>query len=143
MERFCVAWKAMYSVGEDSLDAQHEEIIEAIDDLITARADGQTHAAIKTLLDRLSYCMFSHIRHEEQLMRNCKYPDIAQHKVLHDQFWQTVRDLPEYVHLPTGHNLLCFFKEWWMKHIQEQDKKYSPYLQQAASSKKILCEIMN
>jgi hemerythrin len=136
------AWRDSYSVGDDSLDAQHIQIIEAIDGLIAAKTEGDDPAVIKTLLDRLSYGMFSHVRHEEELMRNCKYPDFGQHKVLHDQFWQSVRDLPESVYLPIGHSLLCAFKDWWLAHIREHDKKYAPYLGEFVSSGKELREIL-
>jgi hemerythrin len=34
----------------------------------------------------------------------------------------------------TGRDLLVFLKEWWCNHIQEQDKKYAPYMSSLVQS---------
>jgi hypothetical protein len=36
--------------------------------------------------------------------------------------------LRDNANLMTGRDLLIFLKEWWANHIQDQDKKYAPYL---------------
>ena len=39
---------------------------------------------------------------------------------------------PRKRHLVTGRDLLSFLKEWWINHIQAEDKCYVPYLSAAA-----------
>jgi hemerythrin len=131
-----IVWGNFYSLGDDSLDAQHREILDAINDLFAAKTQGRDRAVIKTILDRLAHSMFTHIRYEEKAMQDCKYPDFARHKALHEQFWQLTRVFPDHVHLPTAHDQLCFFKDMWLAHIQEEDKKYMPFLRQVVSAGK-------
>jgi len=110
------------------LDAQHKQIIAIINELYTAIERGEDRAKLAGLLDRLCQYTVVHFRHEEQVMQQHGYPDLAQHKALHEQLRHQTADLRTHVSLVTGRDLLRFLKEWWLEHIQSQDKKYAPYL---------------
>ena len=128
-----VTWKDFYSVGDPSIDAQHKQIIGAINDLYEAMQKRTDRAVLKPILDRLLQYTLAHFEHEEQVMRENEYPDFVQHKALHDRIRKKTSDLREHAGLVTGHELLHFLKEWWVGHIQSLDKKYTPYLEQSAS----------
>jgi hemerythrin len=127
-----VAWKPYYSVGEPSLDAQHKQILSILDDLYAAINAGREHEQIAVLLDRMVLYTMSHFKHEEQVMQECSYPDFENHKGLHDGMRRRTAGLRTNVDLVTGRDLLCFLKDWWISHIQGEDKCYVPYLSAAA-----------
>ena len=53
---------------------------------------------------------------------------------MHDKMRQRTIGLRDNAGLVTGRDLLVFLKEWWCNHIQEQDKKYAPYVSQLVKS---------
>jgi len=123
-----IVWKSFYSVGDPTLDAQHKQIIAIVSDLYTAIEEGRDRDVLKPLLDRLSRYVVAHFKYEEQIMEEHGYPGLAQHKALHDRLRRRTTDLRTHVSLVTGPDLLHFLKEWWIEHIQHQDKQYTPYL---------------
>lgn len=123
-----IAWKDYYSVGDEALDAQHKQIIGIINELHEAMQQGVDHRAVTPLLDRLVQYTINHFRKEEECLLAHQYPDFAQHKALHDKMRQQTIAWRENANLVTGRDLLVFLKEWWCNHIQQQDKKYAPYL---------------
>ena len=127
MERY-VEWKPFYSVGEESLDREHQRIIGLIDDLYMAIEAGEEHFRVRDILDRLAYHAVTHFTHEERVMRHCRFPDYEAHKAMHDEMQRRVFDLRAKPDAVVGHELLHFLRDWWVEHIQNRDKEYSAYL---------------
>ena len=123
-----IAWKDYYNVGDDSIDQQHKQIIEMINDLYRATQLKDDRQVLKPILRELVQYTIQHFENEEKLMRECNYPGLADHKVLHDRMRQRTVGLSDNVASITGRDLLGFLKEWWCNHIQDHDKKYAPYL---------------
>jgi hemerythrin len=123
-----VTWKEFYSVGNPSIDVEHKQVIGIINDLHEAMGEGKDQALVKPILDRLLKHTLAHFEHEEHVMQDNEYPDFAQHKALHDEIRQKTIALHEHADLVTGRDLLQFLKDWWLGHIQNQDRKYTPYL---------------
>jgi hemerythrin-like metal-binding protein len=129
----CITWKDFYSVGEPSLDAEHKHIIGILNELVEAVELGSDHEILKSVLDRLVQYTMTHFKHEEEVMQEHDYPDFQRHKGLHDRLRQRTIDLRDNITLVTGHDMLFFLKQWWMGHIQGEDKKYSPYVEFSTS----------
>ena len=129
-----IAWKDYYSVDEPSLDSQHRQIIDFINDLYVAMQRGVDRQSIRPLLDQLVQYTVNHFQHEEKLLLERQYPEFAQHKAGHDKMRQRTIALRDNADLMTGRDLLVFLKEWWCNHIQEQDKKYAPYMSMLVQS---------
>ena len=127
-----VPWKDFYSVGEESLDAQHRQVLSLINDLYDARNAGREYAELAAFLDRMVLYTMNHFKHEEQMMQACGYPDFDNHKAEHDRMRRRTAGLRTNVNLVTGSDLLSFLKDWWVNHIQSEDKCYVPYLSAAA-----------
>jgi len=123
-----VVWRDFYAVGDPSLDAQHKQILATINELYEAMQEGKDRAALTCILDALVQYTLVHFEHEEQLMQEHGYPDVAQHATLHEKLRERTIDWRRRAHLATGHDVLQFLKEWWVGHIQGVDKKYTPYL---------------
>jgi hemerythrin len=123
-----VKWKECYSVSEPSLDAQHRQIIGILNDLYAAIDAGQEYDELKGLLDRMVTYTMNHFNHEEDLLRACGYPDFENHKSLHDSMRRRTMGLRGHASLVTGRDLLNFTRDWWISHIQGEDKCYVPYI---------------
>ncbi|MGA2063849.1 MAG: bacteriohemerythrin [Thermoguttaceae bacterium] len=128
-----IPWQDYYSVGEPSLDAQHRQIIGLINELYEAMQQGKDREAAAGILDRLVEYTRTHFDHEEQLMRDNAYPDVARHVLLHADLRRRTADCREQVGLVAGRDLLHFLKQWWLDHIQGADKRYAPFLEPAAA----------
>jgi hemerythrin-like metal-binding protein len=123
-----VAWKPYYSVGNSSLDAEHEEILKSIDELYAVVAVGKENAKTKKLFERLFQDTLSHFQHEERIMQAAGYPEYVAHKLEHERMRQyTVESRANFSPLKAA-EILGFLKDWWTGHIQSEDKSYAPYL---------------
>lgn len=126
------AWKNEYSVGDESIDAQHKQMLAIIGDLHTAIQAGREYGGLQEPLDRIIAYAMIHFTHEEQKMQACGFPDFQNHKALHDQMRRRTEDLRKNITLVTARDLLRFLKDWWINHIQAEDQCYVPYLSAAA-----------
>ena len=64
-------------------------------------------------------------------MQEAGYPEaeFEAHKALHDAMRQRTIGLRTHLTLVTARDVLVFLKDWWLDHIQGEDKKYAVYLQ--------------
>jgi len=123
-----ITWKDYYSVNNPQLDAEHKQIIGLINDFYAAmRQDRENHAA-REVLERLIKYTLTHFEHEEEIQERAGYPDVEAHKAAHARLRRQTTDLRDNLSLVTGSDVLYFLKQWWLNHIQGEDKKYSPYL---------------
>ena len=124
-----ITWKDHYSVNDPSLDAEHIRIIQYINDLYAALQNPtQDAAATKQVLDRLVQYTFTHFDHEEARMREIGYPNFEAHKAQHDDLRRRTVGLRTNVTLVTARDVLVFLKDWFVNHIQGEDKLYAAYM---------------
>ena len=114
-----------------AIDTEHKIILGLINELYEAVVSKKQDVDLKSISDRLVRYTNTHFQHEEQMMRECDYPQIFEHKLEHDRLRQRTLDFHNNLTLVTGRDMLRFLKDWWCGHIQESDKAYAPYLQLA------------
>ena len=129
-----IVWKDFYSVNNPLLDSEHKQIIEYVNELYTAMNSPSDSAAKKRVLERLVQYTQTHFDHEEKIMQEVDYPDLAAHKALHDDMRRQTIGLRTHLTLVTARDVLVFLKEWWLGHIQGEDKKYASYVEPAAAN---------
>ncbi len=123
-----IKWKDFYSVNDSLLDAEHKEIIECINELYAAWQDPTQVAVTKEVLDKLVQYTQTHFKHEEERLKEAGFPLLAAHKALHDDMRRRTIDLRTHLTLLTARDVLVFLKDWWLEHIQGEDKLYSSYM---------------
>jgi hemerythrin len=131
MEHY-VEWKPFYSVGDATIDGQHKRLLRMVDDLYAAVQMGHGRSRVQDVLDRLADYTTTHFDHEERVMRGCGYPNFDAHKTMHDEMRRRALELRADPDAILEHDLLQFLKNWWTRHIQNQDKAYAPYLDAVA-----------
>jgi hemerythrin len=127
-----ITWKPYYSVNCPPLDDEHRQVIACINELHSAMNGADAAATIKRVMDKLVGYTRTHFEHEEQILKEIGHPDFAAHKALHDAMKRRTLALRGHLDLITARDVLVLLKDWWLGHIQSEDKSYTPYLQPAA-----------
>ena len=126
-----VEWKDEYSVGLDSIDAQHKKLLNLINQLQTAVDYSTGEEFEREALDELVDYTKTHFSYEEGLMKDNGYPDYDAHKAQHEKMVKQVGEvLSEYEkdqHTAMA-NSAAFLKDWLITHINGTDKLYSEFL---------------
>lgn len=131
-----LAWNDNFSVGVGTIDQQHSGLFSIVNDLHTAMMKGQTKSVIGALLDKLVKYTHEHFAYEERMMEAAKYPGLSVHKAHHADLTKQVSDFMARYKRGGGTlniELLRFLSDWLTKHIQKEDKEYSPWLKSSGA----------
>lgn len=124
-------WNDSYSVNITSIDIQHKKLIDMINALHDAMAQGKGRDVMAPMVRDMATYAVTHFANEEKLMQEKGYPDFAAHKAQHDAFKQKVGDFQAKVadnKLGVTLEVMNFLKDWLSNHILSVDKKYAPFL---------------
>lgn len=86
-------WKTEYSVGVASVDDEHREMIDLINDVYTKLGVAPDVAAIEECLESIFMTISMHFALEERVMRDHEYAEYADHKDDHEELLDEIRDL--------------------------------------------------
>ena len=122
--------------GNISIDTQHKELINAINNLLDACSQGKGRDEIKNTIKFLADYTIKHFIDEEKLQKQYNYPDYAAHKKLHDDFKDDVRKIVEEFEgngtsIILTHKVNNVIASWLIKHIKGEDKKVAAYIKNA------------
>jgi hemerythrin-like metal-binding protein len=126
-----ISWDRTLSVGIESIDQQHQILIQLINDLHTAMRTGSGKQVVGEILENLVTYTKTHFSNEETLLKKHNYPQLPGHINEHNQLTQKVDDLLKR-HL-NGEmaitlEVMGFLKNWLTHHILETDKLYTAFL---------------
>jgi hemerythrin len=128
-----VAWSENYSVGVQTLDSQHINLFDLLNELHERMKSGTDVGNTGPLLRRLlDYTRF-HFTAEEKVMQAAHFPGFAKHREQHDAMTQRVTEflvLYESGHKVLNVDLLFFLRDWLHNHILREDREYSAWLKQ-------------
>ncbi len=122
-----LTWTPSFSVGIQSIDLQHQRLVEMINNLHEAMAVGKGKDAVGPILDGLVEYAQVHFAMEEKLMQKYNYLEYRHHKDEHDEFVKKVGALQkQYQTTSVGLTVpvMQFLKEWLTNHIMGTDKRY-------------------
>lgn len=86
-------WKEEYEVGHEVIDKQHKFMMVTAQSLLDAMRSGDKSMNPGETVDLLLVYASKHFITEEQLMRECSYPDLKSHIVEHERFAETALKL--------------------------------------------------
>jgi hemerythrin-like metal-binding protein len=121
-----IQWDQSMTTGIESLDAQHKQLINWLNDLLAAMSQGRGRAETKGLLDKLGAYATLHFGNEEDCMTKYNCPVAAQNVEQHKQFVQTFGGFAEELERtgPTAHLTVRLENElmrWLTTHIKRTD----------------------
>jgi hemerythrin len=124
-------WNDSYSVKVEKHDAQHQDVFEMINNLADAMRKGQGAAAIQPTLNRLIRHIHVHLQDEEDMMRQCGYPELAAHQEEHRRYMLRVERFKtdfEETNKEDTVAMLHILRDLILNHILRTDLAYSAYM---------------
>jgi hemerythrin len=123
-------------IGIAIFDIEHHDLLSKLQDLYAAIAAGEPQDRVLPLLARLANVTRQHFAHEEQYMRDFRYPDATRHIDDHNTLATNLGDfVAKYFSggTSTDQNLAsvrAYFKQWLLGHILEYDLALANFLTQ-------------
>lgn len=124
-------WNDSYSVKVRQFDNEHKKLIELINQLHDAMKVGKGKEVMGEVLNSLIAYTRTHFAAEEAMMKLHGYPGYEQHKMEHNLLVMQVLEVREDYrkgNAPVSQAVMGFLKEWLVRHIQAEDRKYGPFL---------------
>lgn len=128
-----IHWNSSNETGIEIIDEQHRGIVSVINSYYYKVCAGKPKEALvltKGILDEMTLL---HFRTEEELMERAGFPDLLPHRQMHLRLIAEMRDVfQRSLKENDPHLFLEFLKQWWLSHINAEDKLY------VASVRKVL-----
>lgn len=126
-----MTWSPALSVKIKQCDDQHIKLVNMVNELHDAMKEGKGKEVLGKILNGLIAYTATHFADEEKLMAQHNFPELSQHKAIHETLVKQVLELQ--TKFKSGQAILTydvmnFLKDWLVKHIQGDDKKYGLYL---------------
>ena len=121
-----ITWKDEFSLGIESVDLEHREMIELINDLDSAM---QQHATQDTVVDTLGEIyarIAAHFALEEKIMRDAHYEAFAAHKQDHELLLDELLDVIDSVDEDGDYDRTALSRDldtWFSDHFRTHDAK--------------------
>ena len=125
-----LSWHARFSVGHPEIDQQHQRLFELVnhfDDVLKMGLQEE----LPLIVDDLRALSEVHFRFEEELIQRSGFPQVAEHRKMHDELLDQVRMMRASLAVG-GHvshkAVVRFLADWLQNHILREDMEYKPYL---------------
>ena len=124
-------WRSELEVGHGRIDADHQDLVGAMNRLHAAMDQGKDREEIALVLNFLRDYTVTHFSTEEALMIRHNYPDAPSHFAAHAALLLQVSDfIADY---RTGSivgmaEMLQFLETWLVEHIRGKDRALGAYL---------------
>ena len=121
--------------GNATIDQEHRELIRAVNKLLDACNEGKGRASMNETIQFLNQYVNQHFSHEEQLQKQSGYPGMPAHRIFHEKYKQTLKEITSQIAVsgPTIAELGKLNKHIsvLITHITTEDKKLAAFLNQA------------
>ncbi|WP_160685586.1 bacteriohemerythrin [Clostridium sp. C2-6-12] len=126
-------WDNNLSTGINSIDNQHKELFDRINQLLSAMKEGKAKDEIMKTLDFLEEYVIKHFTEEEMIQRKNNYPKYNMQHEQHEQFKSELKKLRETFDSKGTSALLVLnvqkeMSNWWRSHITGMDKDLGQFL---------------
>ncbi len=128
-----IEWNSDLEIGVSEIDRQHHELIDRINILLLACGEGKGRNEVGHLIAFLEEYVMAHFAREEELMKQCNFPDYPSHKAEHDHFAGRFAELKQTFRTEGGgtHVILSAISttvSWFSHHIRRTDKSIGQFL---------------
>lgn len=123
-----LTWSQENSVGVAELDNQHQKMFSIINNLSDLMSKSKVQGEIDSVLDELIKYADYHFQTEENYFEKYNYENKQEHILLHNEYKEKIPQLIIMSKTEGGmiasFAILDFLEDWWIKHINFEDKKY-------------------
>ena len=122
-----------FSMDLAGIDGENKELVLILQQFNDLQKGGEDRkdTFVPVFIQKLAAYSEYHFSHEEGLMSMYGYPETLQHRELHKDFIQRVRDFEREADLHKGSlldEIILFLKDWTISHILKEDAKYRSFL---------------
>lgn len=126
-----INWTNDKSVLVAAMDNQHKKLIDLINILSDAVANGAGRDVSIAVVDELVMYAENHFKEEERLLQQADYEGLPAQKKQHAAFCSKVAEFKQGLTSGTvllSTDIVIFLKDWLLDHIMGMDKQYGPVL---------------
>lgn len=124
-----IVWNESNNTEVSILDEQHRAIVSMINTLHYSINNQEESEIVESIFITLEQYIKFHFHTEEEIMEKLNYPDLKEHTAQHEQLAADTRKVFLEVEIDNDPEvLLQFLKNWWLKHICIEDRKYSEHM---------------
>ncbi len=124
-----IVWKDHNRLGIPIIDEQHRGIVSTINSLYFFMRSGLGQDALEPTINILKQYTLIHFKTEEAIMHKAAYPGFKEHCRLHDRITKRTNEISSASFDSMDPDVvLRFLRGWWLGHINEEDRKYAPYV---------------
>jgi len=132
-------WSAALETGHPVIDAQHWELINAVNNLLEACQHEQAEGNIDKALNFLVLYAKKHFADEEMQQQQSNFPDFLNHRNLHNSFMMLLMDLvDELRHFGPSpmlvNRIVRNSGDWLITHIQKEDARVAAHLRKSGAA---------
>ena len=128
-----IEWKDEFSVGVASVDLEHRELIELINDLHALIGDNASADEVVSMLGEIFAQISAHFALEEKYMRETRYRFLDEHKADHEMLLDELRDIMDLVDEDGGYDELGLsqdMRRWFTEHFRTHDARLHQHAHQ-------------
>ena len=120
--------------GNKTIDAQHQELIDRIQQFVTACESGDTKVKAIKMLDYLDEYTNFHFQEQEELQKSVNYPELINHHAKHEEFKKSIQELYDFLNENEGPNEQFIQQvkrnvvDWLFQHIKTFDRSVAEYI---------------
>jgi len=122
-----IAWRKDFETGVASIDHEHKQLIETINDVYDALESDPSANDVEGMLGDVHALIEAHFALEEQTMREMAYDAYAEHKAEHDDLLEEILDIIDAVadsaDFDYGDALGGEVSAWFGDHFASQDRR--------------------
>ena len=124
-----IAWKDSYCIGIPIIDEQHRCIVSIINSIHYFVAEHRELDVLESIINMMLQYTVIHFNTEEAMLKEAGYPSIEEHVLLHKQLINQLKSVShEAMQDCDVGPLLKLLRAWWLSHINQEDRKYVPFM---------------
>ena len=127
-------WNDSFVVGHYLIDQEHRIFLDLINDLAEKVARRTDERTLRRLANGIGRYAAFHFESEEAIMAGVGYPDLAQHRALHQSLLTSytvyLREHEE--GLESWESLIDFLFDWFSHHTMLEDRKIAGHIGRTA-----------
>jgi len=118
-----LVWQKWFEIGHDTIDFEHKTFFSLIHKAHSFAEEGRSKVDIRRVLDELLKYTDFHFTSEENVMAECDYPGLAEHKKVHNELMMKFReDVTNYeAGAISAQEIVVFLFDWLLKHTITED----------------------
>jgi len=121
-----LSWKSEYSVGIESVDHEHQEMIGMINEMYKELQGRKDADSIEHFLGDIHMTISAHFALEERVMRQSGYGEYEAHKEDHEELLDQIRDMMDAYDANANHGLSLLqeqLSDWFANHFSTFDAR--------------------